>query len=205
MYKKRSQGEIFGIMIFFVLLIIGFLLYSEFKVLYSVDEQDVILESEYKLLADSVTQQIKNLEIQCFRDSNIDVIELLDYCVDNTGLSYNEYSLTCSVTSTGTIQTCQGFKNIINDSLHTYFNGTSSTPPIHSSKPFTFRVIPNSDVKYSHLNVTFSNLKDFNLSEDVTNPDYYLRKGYNKISNDLENIPTNQGSFEFEFSFYHKR
>lgn len=205
MNNNRSQGEIFGIMIFFVLIIVGFLLYSQFKIIYSVEEQDIILESEYKLLADSVTQQIKNSQIKCFRDSQIDVIELLDYCVENTGLSFDEYTLNCPPPISASINTCQAFRNVINDSLYAFFNGTSSIPPIHSSKPFTFTVIPSNDIKYSHLNVTFSNLKDFNLSTNPTDSNYYLREGYSRISNDLENIPTNQGSFELEFSFYHKR
>lgn len=191
-------------MIFFVLIVIGFLLYSQFKVIYSVEEQDVILESEYKLLADASMQQIKNLQIECFRDSQVDVIDLLDYCVENTGLSFSEYDLVCS-TPSATLHSCEAFRNIINNTLFALFNGTSTLNPIHSSKPFKFTIIPSNDIKYSHLNTSFSNLKYFNLSENSSNSSYYLRKGYAKISNDLESIPTNQGSFELELSFYHKR
>lgn len=198
---KKSQGEIFGIMIFFVLLVLGFFLYSQFKIVYTAEEQDIILENEYKILVDSTMQHIKNSKISCFNNDEISNIDLLNYCVENTGISFSTYTIDCSP-QPYVIETCQTLLNNINASLHELFNGTS---PLHSQKPFEFKIIPNNDVKYSHLNVTLSNLNSFNLSTNSSNPNYYLRKRYSKISSDFENIPTNQGKFEFELSFYHKR
>lgn len=198
---RLSQGEIFGIMLFFVLIIIGFLLYSQFKIVYSSEEQDIILENEYKILVESTMQQIKNTQIQCFKDTQISTIDLLDYCVENTGISFSEYEIDCSP-QPYIIETCETLVNSINSSLHQLFNGST---PLHSQKPFEFKILPSNSLKYSHLNVTLTNMHYFNLSTNSSDPNYYLRKKYQKISSDFENIPTNQGKFELELSFYHKR
>ena len=197
--SKKSQGEIFGIMIFFVLLIIGFLLYSQFKVVYTSQEQDTILQEEYKILVDSTMKTLKEYEIQCFSNSKISTIDLLQYCVDNTGISSFEHQLSCDNFK---INSCKTLLNTVDSLLHTFFNSSSA---LHSQKPFEFTIIPSNEIKYSHLNVTLSNIKYFNISTNSSNSSYYLRQGYSKISSDFENIPTNQGTFELELIFYHKR
>lgn len=201
---SSSQGEIFGVMIFFVILILGFYLYSQFQAIYSVDEQNSILETETEILVESVMDHIKTAEIQCFSNRGIDGIDLLQYCVDNTGITLSEYNISCTIPSYE-IETCQAFRNLINSSLHQLFNGTSTNSALHSSRPFMFTIIPSNDIRYSHLNRTFTNLAAYNLSLNSSDENYYLREGYSKISTDFQNIPTNQGRFEFELSFFRER
>ncbi|MFP4401644.1 MAG: hypothetical protein ACLFPL_00285 [Candidatus Nanoarchaeia archaeon] len=203
---KQSQGEIFGIMIFFVVLTIGFLLYSQFQVVYSQEEQDSILETETQIIVESVVQHLKSTQIQCFENSQLSGVDLLNRCVDNTGLSYSKYNLTCADQGYE-IEVCSAFLNTLNSTLLQLFNSTSygDNEPLHSSKVYTLRIIPSNDVRYTHLNKTISNLNEYNLSLNSSDENYYLRRGYSRISADFQNIPTNQGRFELEMSFYEPR
>ena len=200
-YTNKTQGEIFGVMIFFVLLILGFYFYSQFQAVYSVDEQNSILETESEILVESVMQHIKTAEIQCYSNRGLSGIELLQRCVDNTGIAFSEHNISCTAPSYE-VEACQAFKNLINSSLYQLFNGTSSQNSLHSSRAFLFTIIPSDDVRYFHLNKSFNNLDSYNLSLDSSDENYYLREGYSKISTDFQNIPTNQGRFEFELSFF---
>lgn len=201
---NKSQGEIFGVMIFFVLLILGFYFYSQFQAVYSVDEQNSVLQAETEILVESVMQHIKTTEIQCYSNRGLDGVELLQRCVDNTGTAFSEHNISCT-TPSYEVEVCQAFTNMINSSLHQLFNGSSSQNPLHSSRAFVFTIIPSNDVRYSHLNKSFDNLDTYNLSLNSSESNYYLKEGYSKISTDFQNIPTNQGRFEFELSFFRER
>ncbi|MFT4244165.1 MAG: hypothetical protein ACMXYB_01775 [Candidatus Woesearchaeota archaeon] len=202
----KSQGEIFGIMLFFVILILGFLLYSEFRNVFTVQQQDAILISENEIIAQSMIEHLKTLRIECYNSRIMDGTGLLNLCVDNTDLIQKEISITCEKGNPPLeLKVCSTFLNLINTSLHSLFNGTSEQNPLHSPKAFALRVIPSNDIRYSHLNVTMDNLQEFELSLNPSDENYYLRKGYSRVSNEFQNIPTNQGRFEFELSFYYRR
>lgn len=197
----KSQGEIFGVMIFFVLLILGFYFYSQYQAVYSVEEQDSVFKAETEILVNSVMEQVKRTEIECFTNRGFSGVDLLQSCVDNTGSAFSEYNISCT-NPVHTIEVCEAFTNMINTSLYEFFNGTNGNPAIHSSRPFYLQIIPSSEIRYSHLNKSFDNLEANNLSLNTSSDNYYLRKGYSRISVDLQNIPTNQGKFEFELSFF---
>lgn len=203
-YFSKSQGEIFGIMLFFVILILGFLLYSEFRTVFTVQQQDAILLSEGEIIAQSMIEHLKTIRIECSEDIITDGRRLLNLCVDHTGLLQREHNTTCHIQNLE-IEVCSTFLNVMNSSLYSLFNGTSQSQPLHSSKIFTLRVIPSNEIRYSHLNVTLSNLHDHDLSLNSSESNYYLRRGYSRVSSEFQNIPTNQGGFEFELSFYHRR
>lgn len=204
--SSKSQGEIFGIMLFFVILILGFFLYSEFRTVFSIQEQDAILISEGEIIAQSMIEHLKTLRIQCYEDRIVDGNRLLNLCVDHTGLTNREHNITCQIHNPSVeIEVCSTFLNLMNSSLHILFNGTSDIEPLHSPKAFTLRVIPSNDIRYSHLNVTIDNLHEYDLSLNRSEDNYYLRRGYSRVSSEFQNIPTNQGRFEFELSFYYKR
>lgn len=209
MYMKnipylKSQGEIFGVMLFFVILILGFYLYSEFRAVYSIEEQDSILQSETEILVESVMQHLKTVEIECFRNRRLSGVDLLNFCVDNTGLTESQYTISCTHPPND-VEVCQTFLNSFNHSLHQLFSGVGNQDPIHGLRPFSFRIIPSNDIRYPHLNKSFDNLEQFDLSLNASDPNYYLRQRFSRISSDFQNIPTNQGRFEFELFFYHRR
>ncbi|MCH8519537.1 MAG: hypothetical protein LAT82_02175 [Nanoarchaeota archaeon] len=205
-FSSKSQGEIFGIMLFFVILVLGFFLYSEFRSVYTVQSQNEILISENEIIAQSMIEHLKTLRVDCYRTRTLDGVRLLNLCVDNTGLTQRSHNITCESTSPSfELEVCSTFLNLMNSSLHLLFNGTTDNEPLHSPKAFTLRVIPSNDIRYSHLNVTMDNLQEYDLSLNISEENYYLRRGYSRVSSEFQNIPTNQGRFEFELSFYYRR
>ena len=204
--SSKSQGEIFGIMLFFVILILGFLLYSEFRSVFTIQQQDAILISENEIIAQSMIEHLKTLRIECYNSRVMDGTRLLNLCVDNTDLIQKEFLITCEKGDPPIeLEVCSTFLDLMNSSLHSLFNGTSEQNPLHSPKAFTLRVIPSNEIRYSHLNVTLDNLHEYELSLNSSDENYYLRRGYSRVSSEFQNIPTNQGRFEFELSFYYRR
>ena len=117
--QKRSQGEIFGIALMFVLIILGIIVYSQIsKFSPDRDSQDAN-GLKYQLLAQTTLDTLMEMRTGCFVERNKDsVSDLLNYCISN---DYGDGAeIECSDENLP-VNSCEYSVSIIQDTLESLF------------------------------------------------------------------------------------
>jgi len=195
--NKKAQGEIFGMALFFVILVIGILVFGKMTALKDSQKGDELQTGKYKIMAEGTINTIISMDTGCVieRDKS-SVKDLILFCIENS--FYNDdVSIDCGG-SIGTIPACKTARNMINDSLWKAFNSTKGFGTI----PFIFEMdIPaNPDSQFS--NKTFKNTGIDNDKEKVKL--FLRRNGYKKAPSGLITWATADRPIQMELFLYYK-
>lgn len=195
---KKSQGEIFGIALLFVIIILGIVIYGQYQASNPQRTVDAQKEGEYKLLAQSTLNSLKKMSTGCQIDSGTDSLEaLITYCMDYSRTQSTDQIITCSGVEKNS---CSYAIEILNASLNSLFGNQSS---VMGNIPFSLEI---STPEYNHkvFNGTYSNLDSFKLRDQDVSLDNYFRLGYKRVSSGKEVIPTQKRAVEMILSLYYR-
>lgn len=199
MTTKKSQGEIFGIALMFVVIVIGILVYGKIKALHpdnSIDEKTL---GKYKILAEGTLNSIIKLSTSCPIQRDQDkVLDLIDYCVENSYPSNPDPDVTC-----GEVEkpSCSYVKEIFNDSLNTIFNNSNLGN-------IPYKLIVNLDADpTSILNFNLTNFGNVTFRGKVINEtgkNSYLSMGFKRAPSGLRTWATAKRNIDFQLYLYYK-
>ena len=195
--KKRSQGEIFGLALMFVVIIIGIIVYAKIKAINGLDEENIKVEGEYKILAEGTLNTVLKVSTDCYVERNKDSLkDLINFCLAN------EYSgMDAQITCDGdTKDSCGYAKKILNDTMYKLFNSSEGIGNI----PFELKMdIPaNNETLLS--NITFTNFGDFKYKGQIINNSNRKKFRYKRAPSGLISWPTAQRAIEFELYLYYR-
>jgi len=195
--SKRSQGEIFGIALMFVVIIIGVLVYGKYAMLDGNDDVDILQEGEYKILAEGALNTILKMDIGCEVERGRDSVkDLINFCLEN------EYSgidpeVKCE---DGRFLSCEHAVNILNDTLFEVFNSTKGIGMI----PFELSLDIPANSRSLLFNQSFTNFGSFKLGNRVVTSDNYRKLGYKRAPSGLISWSSSQRGVEFELYLYYR-
>lgn len=195
--KKKSQGEIFGIALLFVVIIIGVIIYGQFQAVKPDRNLDVKKEAEYLILAQSTLNSIKKISTGCQIDSSTDSLEaLVSYCMDNSRTQTTNPKIQCGSEEK---DSCSYSIEIINKTLFNLFGNNS---PIIGNIPFSVTI---STPFYQHriLNGTYENLDQIKFRGEILTLENYLQNGFRRVSSGREIIPTQKRAVELILNLYY--
>jgi hypothetical protein len=193
---KKSQGEIFGIALLFVVIIVGILVYSQYQALMPDRDEDVDRGEKYKLLAESSMDSVLSMSTGCYVDRGQDQLrELVNYCLEYSFVG-EDSSFTCA---SGQVMACEHSKEVINTTLKTLFNSSEIGP-----FPY-FLIVRTPDNKNSLLhNTTMTNFGSYRFQGDLVGAENYTQYGFKRAPSGLKTWATAQGLVEMELYFYYR-
>ena len=203
---KKSQGEIFGIALLFVVIIIGVLIYSQIKAL--TPDNDADLDNKYKneLLAQTSLETILKTSSKCNVDggSGYDSVqELINTCLARA-YSNNDVRLECPERgdSFGNIWVCAEAISILNESLYSLFGNESSS--LVKYNPFLLEIDLPNDVSSALTSTEITNFGNFSYRGKIINESNYRKYGFKKASSDLKPWATAQRSIKMTLAIYYR-
>lgn len=197
---KSGQGEIFGVALMFVVIIIGILIYSQIKALTPDREADLEAKAKYELLAQSSLEAILKSSTKCNVDgsSGTDSIQdLINVCLAGSYGS-SDVEVVCD---DNTINLCAETTQMLEDVLNGLYSGDDA---LIGNIPFFVEIELPSD-SYSPLtsrNVT--NFGNFTFRDTVITSDNYRKYGFKKASSDLKPWATAQRSIKMTLALYYR-
>lgn len=199
---KKSQGEVFGIALFFVVLIVGIIIYSNVQLLQNSQSDDSFESRQYELLSADALNALKKMSTSCPVEQNKDSLEdLIRYCFDYASTPSSDPTITCE----GGVErnACEHSFMILNKSLQRLFKNTSEEALV-APVPFSLFI---TNPEFEHViwhNKTISNVEDFGLSLNRSEDNFYLRKQYNRENAGFDIITTGRRSVELTFDVYYR-
>ncbi len=198
-FKKKSQGEIFGVALFFILIVMGILIYSKFAT--NVDDSQLNEKQKiYEILATNGIISIMKSSTGCFVERGQDSVEkLIDYCLEETFFSGNKAIIKCSDNIER--DACIHSKEIINNSLNSLFN-----TEVHGLGPIPFyltiQVPKKTNSPFYDINITnFGEIKYKNLTITLNN---YRQNSFFKANSGPYPWISPQGEIEVELYLYYR-
>lgn len=201
MKNKRSQGEIFGIALMFVVIIVGILVYSQIKAL-NPDRTDTYQrEAEYEILAQRTLNTMLSMSTGCYVERGRDSVkDLVNFCLDYT-YSGNDPTMDC-FNNGEEVKVCAYAKDIINTTLVSLYNKSSSSLVGEIPYQMTINVPNNANTKLS--NTTFTNFGEITYRGTIIDDSSYRKLGYKKATSGLITWATSQRNVEFELYLYYR-
>lgn len=201
MIKKLSQGEIFGLALVFVLIVLGIIIYAQYKALNPSTEKDIILENKYKIISESTLNSILKLSTGCYVERGRDTVkDLVNYCLEGS-FSGSDPLIFCDSYGTD-VPACQTALSALNQSLFIMFTqgGVGEIPY------YLIVDVPRESTSLLSVNShdNFSNFGTISLNGDIVDIDNYRNLGFKRVSSGLKTWPTAQGNVEFELQLFYK-
>ena len=208
MFTKKGQGEIFGLALVFVILILGIIVYAQFKALNPDLEKNSFKDGQFDVLAKNTLTSIRYMSTGCFVQSKDDSLQaLLGYCFDFSNAPDHDPLITCKddFGSDFEVGSCSYAMELFNSTLQSFFNKNvtedrTSIAPIPFSLTFTNEHFQLEKVH----NVTLTNMYDFGISLNRSSTDYYKKKRYQKANGGFFILPTGKRPVELEFDVYYR-
>ena len=182
-FFRKSQGEIFGIALMFVVIIIGILVYGKIQSLNPDNSLSDLDENKYKVLAEGTLNSVLKMSTGCYIEKGDDeLIDLVNFCVENSRDYNSDPTIDCS----GEIKnSCLYVNELINKTMFGFLN-TSVLGPI----PFKLLVSLPSDPN-NLLNKNYSNfgqykfrgktlIEKLDVGTDRTKFISYRKAGFNR-------------------------
>lgn len=201
---KKNQGEIFGIALMFVVLVIGIIIYGQIKALNPDNSADIKTEGKYKILAEGSLNSILKMDVGCQVERDDRSLRgLLSYCIENAYVSDIDPKIICD----GNIvhNSCSYSIEILNDTLLNLLN-TSILGPI----PYKLLVSLPHDSS-SSLNVNLTNFGTFKYGNNIlvennpsSNQITYRKAGYKRAPSGLRSWATSRRNINFELYLYYR-
>jgi len=195
--KKKSQGEIFGIALLFVVIIIGFIVYSQIR---TSDNSNPEIEFKTKLLASSTLSSLLKVSTGCYIERSDDSLQtLISQCIyDTTFRGDIEPEYRCK---DGIKKICDYSKQIINETLTNLFNNSNlKLGPI----PYSLTSFIEKTSRAEFGNLEFTNFGSLNISNRIITKLNYKKFKYNRVSSGPIIWNTLAGDIEFELFLYYR-
>ena len=211
MKSFKSQGEIFGVALMFVLIVLGLIIYSQVKSLDPQREELSQQEEEYKILAQTTLNTLMKSSSGCVTRGDEDSIKnLINLCIDNSYRN-TDTDVQCD---TGEEMACKHAKFLISSKLNRFFNTTQNSSgdeikPLIGEIPFyiSFELPDKKDFTLIH-GFNYSNHKTFyeNTSElSFEDSEKELRKlGYKRAPSGLYTWATSKREFNINLYLHYK-
>jgi len=194
---KKSQGEIFGIALMFVVIIFGIIIYAKVVALNPDSQKDLVKESKYKILAEGTLNTILKQSTGCYAERNKDsLIDLINYCLYNHNGEFARVDISCD---TGIQDACTYPIKILNDSLINLYNNSNNY-----MIPFYLTIYLDDYSKTSLSNVNITNFGDIKYKENLIMKDNYRKLGFSKAPSGLISVPTSYRNIDFELALYYR-
>jgi hypothetical protein len=196
--KKKSQGEIFGIALLFVVIIIGFIVYSQIR---TSDNSNPEIEFKTKLLASSTLSSLLKVSTGCYIERSDDSLQtLISQCIyDKTFRSIGNPMYKCENGISKNI--CDYSKQIINETLTNLFNNSNlKLGPI----PYSLTSFIEKTPRAEFGNLEFTNFGSLNISNRIITKLNYKKFKYNRVSSGPIIWNTLAGDIEFELFLYYR-
>ncbi len=195
---KKSQGEIFGIALLFVIIIVGLIVYSQAKILNPENPVDEITEKKYNIIATGTLDSILELSTGCYVERGKDSLkDLINYCLENSYSGRDPLFNGCDWTDED-ILACSKVKTILNDSLRGLFNEDSL-----GNIPYKFSIsIERSPNSLLH-NFTLTNFGTFQYYGETLTLDNYRKFKLRKADSGFSTWSTHQGPIMVELLLYY--
>jgi len=194
--SKKSQGELFGVALLFVVIVIGILIFSKIKSLdpnYNIDPKK---DGKYKILAEGSLNTLLKKSTKCYVERNRDsVIDLVNYCVEN---SYGYEDDPIVICDDGQKSSCSHVINIMNDTLYEFFNSTFLGPILFKLK-ITLPADPN-----AKINVNITNFGDYNYKNKIITESNYRKNKFKKANSGLRSWATAKRNIKLELYLYYQ-
>lgn len=193
---KKTQGEIFGMALVFVLLFLGIMIYARFSAL-TEKKSDSQSNVKYEILAEKSLDSILLMSTGCQVEHGKDSLKnLISYCLNSGYSATDNPVISCD---DGSHQSCSYAKEIINKTLWQMFNSSSGIGHF----PFEFRMNTTS-VTTLLSNIYFTNfgyVKYRDSTIDTTN-----RRSFDFVtaSSGPASLPTSRRAVQFELNVYHQ-
>lgn len=196
--KKRSQGEIFGLALMFVVIIIGIIVYGKISALSDLENEDLQVEGEYKILSEGSLNTILKVSTGCYVERDKDSVkDLINFCLENEYAGEDPY-ISCE--NNYEYKACEKVNIILNETLFKLFNSSDGVGNI----PFklTMDVPANSETLLS--NKTFTNFGQFNYKNKILTEDNRRKYAFKRAPSGLISWSTAQRAIEFELYLYYR-
>ncbi len=201
---KKSQGEIFGVAMMFVIILIGFLIYAKYKAALPKDQEEDIRYLKYESLASSTIAAVLQESTGCFVERNRDSVkDLLRYCLIN-GYVGSDPTINCNIDDhIKTKYACSYTEEIIGKALDYFFTeGNIGTLPYN----LTIEV-PSNPYSLMHK-VEITNIGSLNITyggKNITINETNLYEYFpNRASGEKYVLESPQGAIEFYFYIYYR-
>ncbi len=188
---KKNQGEIFGIALFFVIIIVGVILYGRIAAVRNLDEDLTQQEEKYKLLAEGTLNSLLKISTGCTVERDKDTLkDLINFCLDTSDPAADP-EIVCDGT---TRRSCTYSLQILEGSLLSLYNTSDNIGVI----PYNLSVkLP--DFPQSSLNAEFNNFDTFNITSNIDR----RKKGYKKAPSGRISWATSRRNVNFELYLFY--
>ncbi|MCA9486827.1 MAG: hypothetical protein H6500_00840 [Candidatus Woesearchaeota archaeon] len=175
MSKKRGQGEIFGIALLFVIIVLGIIIYTQIKLVSPQTQENLQTEKEYKILAQSTLNTMLTVSTGCVVERDDESLkDLINYCIAMSSSSSSDPELVCKE---GTVSSCTHAKAVSKASLDTLFTGENA---IIGNIPYELTFTMPDYLTHSLGNLTISNFDEISVKGITLTKDNYRKLGYKK-------------------------
>lgn len=180
---SKTQGEIFGIALLFVVIIIGFLVYARFQAL-NPNGVSSITKAKYEILSQSTLNTLIKIGTGCYTQSQKDSVEaLIEYSLRQSFSLGGDPLIACS--NGKSPESGKYAIKILNNSLFSLFNSSNSVlGPI----PFLLQ-IRTKDSQNIYHSINLTNFGQFGFNYKIINETNYLYYGFNRAPSGLRTIP----------------
>lgn len=203
MIKKRklSQGEIFGVALLFVVIIIGFLVYVKIKSVSGFENENLKQEGQYKILAEGTLNTLMKGSTGCFVEHNRDSLkDVINFCLENDVYPSYDPEIECD---DGFHDACAYAIQLINESLFYLYNNTESSKGL-ANVPFEMHMDLPSNQNTFLSNKTFTNFDHFMYRNVVINESNRMRYGYKRAPSGLISWSTSDRNIQLELYLYYR-
>lgn len=193
---KKSQGEIFGIALMFVVIIVGILIYGQVKSVIDVGEENDEKKYRYEVLADGMMNTMLKMSTGCNAFRNQDKIEdLIFYCEYRWDYSEPDPEITCK---NGDIEnSCSLIIDTLNATLLNLLNESNIGP-------IPYKLVVSAPNDESSLNLNMSNFGSYKYRGIVITEDNYLKNGFKRVSSGPRKVQTSRRNVDFELFLYYR-
>lgn len=196
---KKSQGEIFGIALLFVVILIGFIVYAKIQSVSDLNDVDLQKQGEYKILAEGSLNTLLKVSTGCMVERNKDSIkDLINFCLENE-YSGSDVDIECE-SPIGTVPACEYALDFLNESLYLIFNSTVGVGVI----PFELIVDIPANKRSLLFNKSRTNFGQIKYKGVEVNESSWRKLEYKRESSGLISWRTAQRDVEFELYLYHR-
>ena len=197
--KRKLQGEIFGLALLFVVILLGFLLYTQFKDDRIFDEKK---DETYKTLADSTLNTLLKTSTGCYITRSSDILDdVINQCIRDFQLYSSEPEYSCEFSTTKQ-NICAHSKKIINQTLFQLYNSTNfSLGPTPFEFYITMETAPN-DIPFKEE--SYTNFDSVTYRDNIITKANYRQFNYKRVSSKPITFSTIAGNIEFELLLYYR-
>jgi hypothetical protein len=208
---SKSQGEIFGIALMFVIIIIGIIVYVQIKALQPERTQDLQNQGEYERLAEGSLDSVLELSTGCYIQRGSDSIrDLMNYCL---AYSFNgdDPEIECfDVRSKDMHKACAYSKELLEKNLDVIFssNGVGKIPyQLNIEVPANQDSLLNLPTPITNIEADNSQTQDiegFKVRDTPLTKDNYRELGYKKAPSGLKTWSSAQSNVNMELYLYYR-